>query len=193
MRADNSIPAGCGAPRPQRTSPRYPSPFTGSRAALIQNRKLLLVSVFGPYGVRTDYDIGDGMQMELLDNQVTREQGIHSPRVEGTYSYGLYLMAQNISVPTVVLDFPRWGEFVAELENGYTHVGISFIAQNILKVRRMAEFVRRTLPDTRIILGGAGTSIPDLEQQVPCDDICHGEGVRWLQRYFGEDDTRPCT
>jgi hypothetical protein len=190
MTANNAVPAGGGALSPPSTTSAVSIPGAGSRSP-IQNPRLLLVSVFGPYGIRSDYEIGDGMQMELLDNQVTRDQGIHSPRVEGTYSYGLYLMARNISVHTVVLDFPSWEDFVAELKNGYTHVGISFIAQNILKVRRMAIFVRRALPDAKIILGGAGASIPDLEHKVPCDEICHGEGIRWLQRYFGEDNTRP--
>ncbi len=153
--------------------------------------KLLLVSVFGPYGVETEYDVGTGMQMELLNNQVTREQGIHSPRAKGTYSYGLYLIAENISVPTVVLDFPSWDDFVAELANEYTHVGISFIAQNILKARRMASYLREHYPDTVIIVGGAGADIPDLHDRVPFDEVCRGEGIRWMQRYFHEDDTKP--
>jgi hypothetical protein len=153
--------------------------------------KLLLVSVFAPYGVRSEYDVGRGMQMELLDNQVTREQGIHSPRTEGAYTYGLYLLAQNISVPTVVLDFPRWSEFVDELRRVYTHVGISFISQNILKAHRMAQHIRDHHPKTTIILGGAGASLPDAALRIPCDAICPGEGVRWLRRYFGEDEDRP--
>jgi hypothetical protein len=157
----------------------------------IQVPRLLLVSVFAPYGVKSEYDVGRGMQMELLDNQVTREQGIHSPRTEGAYTYALYLLAQNISVPTVVLDFPRWSDFVTELRRGYTHVGISFIGQNILKARRMAEHIRDHHPTTTIMLGGAGASLPDVTCRVPCDLVCRGEGVRWLRRYFGEDEDRP--
>jgi hypothetical protein len=153
--------------------------------------RLLLVSVFAAYGVKNEYDVGRGMQMELLDNQVTREQGIHSPRTKGAYTYALYLLAQNISVPTVVLDFPRWSDFVKELRGGYTHVGISFISQNILKARRMAQHIRDHHPNTTIILGGAGANLPDAARRVPCDEICCGEGVRWLRRYFGEDEGLP--
>jgi hypothetical protein len=153
--------------------------------------RLLLVSVFAPYGVKNEYDVGRGMQMELLDNQVTREQGIHSPRTKGTYTYALYLLAQNISVPTVVLDFPRWTDFVKELRNGYTHIGISFIVQNILKAHRMAHYIRDHYPAATILLGGAGANLPDTARRVPCDEICPGEGVSWLRRYFGEDARQP--
>ncbi|MCP4645073.1 MAG: radical SAM protein [bacterium] len=152
--------------------------------------KLLLTAVFGPYGVRDEYGEDLGCQMELLNNQITREQGAHSPR-QSYWSFGLYLMAENVSVPATVLDFPTWKDFVAELEKGYTHVGISFIVPNVLKAKRMAEYVREHYPDTQIILGGYGTVIPDLEEIVPHDAVCTGEGVRWLREYFGEDADAP--
>ena len=71
-------------------------------------------------------------------------------------------IARNISVPSVVLDFPEWTEFVRELENGYTHVGIAFIIPNVLKVHRMATYIREHHPDMKIILGGAGTVLPEV-------------------------------
>lgn len=107
------------------------------------------------------------------------------------WTFPLYLLAENISVPAVVLDFPTWSEFVSELKNGYTHVGINFIVPNVLKAKRMAEHIRRFHPETRIILGGYGTIIPDLQEIVPHDALCKGEGVKWLRRYFGEDPERP--
>jgi hypothetical protein len=128
--------------------------------------------------------------MELLNNQVTREQGIHSPRSNNP-SFGLYLMAENIQVPTTVLDFPTWDEFTREIDSGdYTHVGISFIIPNVLKAKRMSEYIRRRAPQLRILLGGHGTAIPEIRELVDCDEICHGEGVSWLRRYFGEESTR---
>jgi hypothetical protein len=156
----------------------------------VSSTKLLLTSVFGPYGVDDGYAQAGGMQMELLNNQVTRGQGVHSPRVVGTFSYGLYLIARNISVPSVVLDFPTWNEFVRELENGYTHVGIAFIIPNTLKVHRMATYIREHYPDVKIILGGAGTAFPNVGDLVPHDEICSGEGVEWLRRYFGDEPDR---
>jgi hypothetical protein len=55
----------------------------------------------------------------------------------------------------------------------------------------MAAYVRRRSPRTRIILGGHGTAIPELRELVDCDEICHGEGISWLRKYFGEDTDRP--
>ncbi len=152
--------------------------------------KLLLCAVFGPYGVGDAYGEELGWQMELLDDQITRQQGIHSPR-QSNWSFGLYMMAENLSVETTVLDFPTWEDFTAELAKGYTHVGISFIVPNVLKAQRMAEHVRAHHPEMKIILGGYGSIIPDLDEIVPHDELCSGEGVRWLRQYFGDDVDAP--
>jgi len=153
--------------------------------------KLLLTTVFGPYGIKNQYAEGLGMQMELFNNQITREQGVHSPRAN-YWTFPLYFLAENISaLHTTVLDFPTWKDYVTELKKGYTHVGISFTQQNVVKAKRMAEYLRERHPETKIILGGYGTMLPDLEDIVPCDEICPGEGVRWLREYFGEDPDAP--
>ncbi|MGD8383164.1 MAG: hypothetical protein PVJ11_13525 [Syntrophobacterales bacterium] len=153
--------------------------------------KLLLTTIFGPYGIKNKYAEGLGMQMELFNNQITREQGVHSPRTN-FFTFPLYFLAENLSsVPTTVLDFPTWRAFVRELKKGYTHVGISFIQQNVLKAKRMAEYLRKHYPETKIIVGGYGTMLPDLEDIVPCDEICQGEGVSWLREYFGENPDAP--
>lgn len=156
----------------------------------MKRRKLLLTGVFGPYGVSDEYAEGTGMQMELLNNQITREQGIHSPR-QAYWTFPLYLLAENIAVASTVLDFPTWRGFTRELTKGYTHVGINFIVPNVHKARRMALYIRRHHPDITIILGGYGTTIPDLAAMVPHDAACRGEGVRWLREYFGEDPDAP--
>lgn len=153
--------------------------------------KLLLTTVFGPYGIKNKYAEGLGMQMELFNNQITREQGVHSPRAN-YWTFPLYFLAENLSaIPSTVLDFPTWKDYIRELKKGYTHVGISFIQQNVLKAKRMAEYIRQNYPQTKIILGGYGTMLPDLEDIVPSDEICRGEGVRWLREYFGENPDAP--
>ena len=152
--------------------------------------RLLLCGVYKPYGVQDD--TGEALcTMELLNNQVTREQGIHSPRSSNP-SFGLYLLAENLNVPVTVLDFPTWEEFTREIDTGgYSHVGISFIVPNVLKARRMAEYIRKAAPRAKIILGGHGTAIPGIRELVDCDEVCHGEGVAWLRHYFGEETDRP--
>jgi hypothetical protein len=156
----------------------------------VAKEKLLLTAVFGPYGIKNRYAESLGMQMELLNNQITRMQGVHSPR-QSYWTFPLYLLAENISVETTVLDFPSWKEFTKELKNGYTHVGINFIVPNVLKAQRMATHIRAHHPDIKIILGGYGTIIPDLAAIVPHDTLCKGEGVRWLRAYFGDDTEAP--
>jgi len=107
-------------------------------------------------------------------------------------SFGLYLMAENIDVHTTVLDFPSWNAFIREVDKGqYSHIGISFIVPNVLKAQRMTRYIREHAPEIKIILGGHGTSIPNLKEMADYDEICHGEGISWLRNYFGEDPDKP--
>lgn len=151
--------------------------------------KLLLTSVFGPYGVDDKYGEKEN-KMELFHNQVTREQGIFSYRFNHG-SQGLYFLAENIDVPTAVLDFPTLKRFKKELKKGYDYVGISFIIPNFKKAKKMAETIRLLSPKTKIILGGHGVNIPNIESMIDHDFICRGEGVYFLRELFGEDINKP--
>jgi hypothetical protein len=151
--------------------------------------KLLLTSVFKPYGVDDQYGRKENI-MELYHNQITREQGIFSLRYNHK-SFGLYLMAENIEYPTVVLDFPTMNRFIKEIKKGYDYVGISFITPNFLKTKKMAELIRKHSPSTKIILGGHGTQIPDIETLIDCDYVARGEGIRWLRKLFNEKIDAP--
>jgi radical SAM superfamily enzyme YgiQ (UPF0313 family) len=151
--------------------------------------KLLLSSVFGPFAVNDAYGRKEN-KMELFHNQVTREQGVFSYRFNH-HSFGLYLMAENVEVPTTVLDFPSLSEFRQEVRKGYDFVGISFIVPNAAKAKKMAEVVREESPATKIVLGGHGVTIRDIENLIPHDFVCRGEGVRFLRRLLGEEVERP--
>ena len=151
--------------------------------------KVLLSSVFGPYGVDDAYGRKENL-MELLHNQVTREQGLFSMRFNHP-SFGLYFIAENIRVPAAVLDFPSEKRFIKEIKKGYDYVGISFIVPNFLKAKRMADLVREYAPESKIVLGGHGTSIPGVENQIEHDHLCRGEGVKWFRKLLGEDPDRP--
>lgn len=153
--------------------------------------KLLLTSVFKPFGVTDKYGRKES-KLELYHNQVTREQGIFSIRSNHLFrSLGLYLIAENIEVPAVILDFPSIKRFIKEIKKGYENVGITFIAPNFIKAKKMAELVRRYSPESRIILGGHGAMIPDIEKLIDCDHVASGEGVEWMRNYFGEDINKP--
>ncbi len=150
---------------------------------------LLLTSVFRPFGVDDEYGRKEN-KLELFHNQVTREQGIFSMR-SNHRSFGLYFIAENIKMPTVVLDFPTLKQFRKEVKKGYDYVGISFILPNFIKAKKMAEIVREVAPSTKIILGGHGTPIPDIEKLIDCDYVIKGEGISQLRELFGEDVEAP--
>ena len=150
---------------------------------------LLLTSVFGPYAVDDEFGEKEN-KMELFHNQVTREQGIFSYRFNHG-SQGLPFLAQNIDMPTTVLDFPTLKRFKKELKKGYDYIGISFIVPNFKKAEKMARMVREWSPKSKIILGGHGVSIPRIEAMIEHDFICKGEGVYFLRELFGEPTDKP--
>jgi hypothetical protein len=123
--------------------------------------RLLLTSVFGPYAVDDEYGEKEN-KMELFHNQVTREQGIFSYRFNHG-SHGLSFLAENVDIQTTVLDFPTFKRFKKELKKAYDYIGISFIVPNFKKAKAMARSVRKSSPKSKIILGGHGVSIPNIE------------------------------
>ncbi|MBF0546972.1 MAG: radical SAM protein [Candidatus Riflebacteria bacterium] len=151
--------------------------------------KLLLTSVFKPFGINDDLNSSEN-PMEQLHSSSTRMQGVFSVHAHNR-SFGLTLMAENLKTPTTVLDFPTLEEFKAEIAKGYTHVGISFIVPNVEKAEIMAKYVRRTHPEIKIFIGGHGAQIPGIEKIVPCDDACRMEGISWIRTKMGEDPDAP--
>jgi len=129
--------------------------------------------------------------MELYHNQVTRVQGPFSLRLFHR-SWGLMLIQANLDAPCTLLDYPSLDRFVEEIcSHRYEVVGISGIAPNFLKVKKMCELVREHLPDAKIIVGGHIANMPDLAQRIDADQIVRGEGVRWFRTFLGEDTEQP--
>jgi radical SAM superfamily enzyme YgiQ (UPF0313 family) len=153
-------------------------------------KRILLTSVFGPFGVDDEWGRKENI-MELFHNQVTKAQGRASLRVHHR-SYGLYFLAENIESPVQVLDFPSRPDFIRMLKRErFDAIGISFIAPNFVKAREMARLVREIQPGAEVILGGHGAAIEGVEQLIPCDHVVKGEGIRWLRSYLGEEPDRP--
>ena len=153
-------------------------------------RQILLSGVFGPFGVDDAFGRKENI-MELFHNQVTKAQGPASIRFHHR-SFGLYFLAENVTAPVTVLDFPTRNQFIRQLESEpYDAVGISFIVPNFVKAREMARLVREIQPHAEIILGGHGAAIEDIETLIECDHVVRGEGIRWLRRYLGEEENRP--
>ncbi len=153
--------------------------------------RILLSSVFGPYAQDDDFGSRSINPMELYHNQVTRAQGSFSLRMFHR-SWGIMMIQKNISAPCTVLDFPTRKDFARELtRNQYDIVGISSIIVNIGKVREMCRMIRKLSPHSTIIVGGHVAAIPGVDKMIDADHIVKGEGVAWMRRYLGEDDTAP--
>ena len=147
------------------------------------SRRLLLTSVCRPLGPRH----GDGTSVgyELLHGQVTRAQGMFSPRSHQVH-FSLEYIAHNLDIPTVVLQYPNERELVRELKKGYEYVGVSFILATFHKMKRLVELIRRHAPGSKIVLGGYGTILTDQELAPYGDYFCREEGVGFLRRLLGE-------
>ncbi|MCU1233138.1 MAG: Radical domain protein, partial [Candidatus Solibacter sp.] len=153
--------------------------------------RVLFSSVFGPYAQDDEFGSRKINPMELYHNQVTREQGPFSLRMFHR-SWGVLMIQQNISAPTTVIDFPTRESFAEELRaNQYDIIGITSIIVNVGKVREMCRMVREISPNSTIIVGGHVAALPDIENMVDADHIVKGDGISWMRRYLGEDETAP--
>lgn len=156
-----------------------------------RRKRILLSSVFGPYGVDDAYGRKENI-MELMHNQVTRGQGLASFRFQHR-SFGLYFLAANVDADVTILDFPSKQRFTQELAGDYDMVGISFIAPNMIKAQEMARLTRQHAPEAAILLGGHGATMDNIATLVDCDHVCRGEGIAWLRRLLGQDPDAPIT
>ena len=153
--------------------------------------RVLLSSVFGPYAQDDEFGSRAINPMELYHNQVTRAQGAFSLRMFHR-SWGIMMIQENISAPCTVLDFPTREAFARELTtHEYDIVGISSIIVNIGKVREMCRLVRKLSPRSTIVVGGHVAAIPGIEWMIDADRIVKGEGISWMRRYLGEDESAP--
>ena len=153
--------------------------------------RVLFSSVFGPYAQDDEFGSRKINPMELYHNQVTREQGPFSLRMFHR-SWGILMIQKNISAPTTVLDFPTREAFAEELRtNRYDIVGISSIIVNIGKVREMCRMVRELSPGSTIVIGGHVAAVPEIEKLLDADHIVRGDGISWMRRFLGEDETAP--
>lgn len=153
--------------------------------------RVLLTSVFGPYAQDDEFGSRRINPMELYHNQVTRAQGVFSLRMFHR-SWGIMMIRENISAPTTLLDFPTRELFEREItKRRYDIIGISSIIVNVGKVREMCRIVRRLSPQSVIVVGGHVAAIAGIEGMIDADHIVSGDGISWMRRYLGEDETAP--
>jgi radical SAM superfamily enzyme YgiQ (UPF0313 family) len=149
------------------------------------NRKVLLTSVCRPFG--PSHGDAPSVGYELLYSQVTRAQGIFSPRTVNVY-FSLEYIAENLDTPTVVLQYPSKSELIRELKKGYDYVGVSFLMALMHKMKETVALIRQYAPNSKIVLGGYGTILKDEEIKQYGDFICREEGVGFFRRLLGETE-----
>ncbi len=144
-------------------------------------KKVLLSTVHKPLGIENE-----NVTAELYHAQVTKAQGIFSLR-SVFHGWGLDFMAKNLKTPTTVLHYPSLKEFKKELRKGYDYVGITFVMSTWEKTKELIAIVRKESPNSKIILGGYGTVIGEVDKYA--DYVCRGEGLQFMQKLLGEEPT----
>jgi radical SAM superfamily enzyme YgiQ (UPF0313 family) len=132
---------------------------------------------------------GDGPSVgyELLFGQVTRAQGLFSPRSNHIH-FSLEYVAENLQAPTTVLQYPNRKELVRELKAGYEYVGVSFLLATFQRMTEVVSLIREHSPSSKIVLGGYGTVLSDEVLRPYADHICREEGVGFMRRLLGEPE-----
>jgi haloalkane dehalogenase len=116
---------------------------------------------------------GDGPSVgyELLFGQVTRAQGLFSPRSNHIH-FSLEYVAENLEAPTTVLQYPNRKELVRELKAGYEYVGVSFLLATFQRMTEVVSLIREHSPSSKIVLGGYGTVLSDEVLRPYADHMC---------------------
>lgn len=155
------------------------------------NRTLLLTTPCHPYPTLPFHDsLTDAMGQRFTKGDDLFTVTSHS------HCFGTHLLAQNVSWPSVVLEYPRWDDFTREVEKGYPYLGISAYPVHMDIVLRMCEHVREAAPATKILLGSyaaqAFQAVHDQEtQRRYVDHVVAGEGVEFLRRLLGDPVDQP--
>jgi haloalkane dehalogenase len=116
--------------------------------------------------------------------------------ISHSHHFANHVLAQNIKIPSVILEYPRWEDFIKEVKKGYSIIGISALPVHLESVLKMCTYIRENSPGTKILLGCyAGLALQAVYQnggwKKYVDEICHGEGVEFMRRLLGEDTNRP--
>jgi haloalkane dehalogenase len=155
------------------------------------NDRILFTSAVYPFPTLPN----DTSLTDATGARFTRADGIFC-LVSQSHSFASHILAQNIDVPSVILEYPRWADFTAEVKKGYSLIGISALPVHLDAVLKMCRYIREKSPETKILLGcyaGLALAATQEEQEWKryVDEICHGEGVGFMRRLLGEREDRP--
>lgn len=113
-----------------------------------------------------------------------------------THCFANHILAQSVETPSVLLEYPRWDDFVREVDKGYPILGISAFPVHLDSVLEMCRYVRKRSPATKILLGSYAAqafqaSMTEEEQKKYVDYVVQGEGVCFLRDLLGEKNDGP--
>jgi radical SAM superfamily enzyme YgiQ (UPF0313 family) len=153
--------------------------------------RVLVTNAYAPYPLKWGQSPSDLLGARLARGHAMLERSAELP------TWALYLIAENISNPTTVLEYPRWEDFVRAIEDGYDVVCIEAKSIQVPHIVRMVRYIRDFTPSTKIVLGGYGVS--SIREGVPNDPEhhreyllanvdywCRAEGVRFMRELLGD-------
>jgi hypothetical protein len=148
--------------------------------------RILFCSPCGPYPkARVKND-----PVDFFYYRNTLGQGLFQLRSFQSW-YSLHFLAQNLPVPSVVLENPTMRRFQKEVSaGGYQVVAIGFTVITTGRVLQMVTWLKQAHPGIEVILGGYGTAVfkdPDATAELlraKADAICSGEGVAFMREYL---------
>lgn len=116
--------------------------------------------------------------------------------ISHTHCFANHILAQNVDVPCLLLEYPRWEDFTVEVAKGYPIIGISAYPVHLDMVMKMCLHIRERSPGTKILLGSYGGQAFEAQydeetQKRYVDHVIHGEGVSFLRGLLGEEADRP--
>jgi len=152
-------------------------------------KRILFTTVYDPEPLLGRWAATDQMAYRL-----TRGQGIFTLE-EHAHAWPIHILAQNLEADSVVLEWPSFAEYEAELSTGeWDYVCISFMNRDIDKLVEMSSAARRLQPRAKVVIGGYGViCLSDRkagDQVIDADHICRSEGVQFMRHLLGEPTDR---
>lgn len=152
--------------------------------------RILFSAVYDPEPLLNRWAATDQMAYRL-----TRGQGLFTLE-EHAHSWPIHILAQNVEADSVLLEWPSFEEFEAELANGeFDFVAITFMNRDVDKLVEMSRAVRRLQPKAKLVVGGYGViCLSDRkagDQLIDADYICRSEGVQFMRQLLGQQTDRP--
>jgi haloalkane dehalogenase len=154
----------------------------------MKSPKILFATAYAPFPKRS----AERDDADVFYYRNTLHQGLFQMRQSVNW-HPLHLIAQNIPLPSTVLENPSFDRFKREVaESGCDIVAFSFTVNLVGRILEMARWIKSERPGVSVILGGYGTAIfkektaIGSELEGLADGICQGEGVEYFRRYLRE-------